>query len=59
MYLTQSLHRSVQQNPDRPATIYRDRVRTVAESVDRIARLAAALVAIWACSEETASAFSR
>ncbi len=43
MYLTQSLHRSLQQNPDRPATIYRDRVRTVAESVDRIARLAAAL----------------
>ena len=43
MYLTQSLHRSLQQNPDRPATIYRNRVRTVAESVDRIARLAAAL----------------
>ncbi|MGO9350738.1 MAG: AMP-binding protein, partial [Mycobacterium sp.] len=43
MYLTQSLHRSLQQNPDRPATVYRDRVRTVAESVDRIARLAAAL----------------
>ena len=43
MYLTQSLHRSLQQNPDRPATIYRDRVRTVAQSVDRIARLAAAL----------------
>ncbi|MGB9302507.1 MAG: AMP-binding protein, partial [Mycobacterium sp.] len=43
MYLTQSLHRNLQQNPDRPATIYRDRVRTVAESVDRIARLAAAL----------------
>ena len=43
MYLTQSLHRSLQQNPDRPATIYRNRVRTVADSVDRIARLAAAL----------------
>src|SRR5271155_1523554 len=42
-YLTQSLHRSLQQNPGRPATIYRDRVRTVADSVDRIARLAAAL----------------
>ena len=46
MYLTQSLHRSVQQNPDRPATIYRDRIRTVGESADRIARLAAALVAV-------------
>jgi len=43
MYLTQSLHRNLQQNPDRPATIYRDRVRTVAESADRIARLAGAL----------------
>jgi acyl-CoA synthetase (AMP-forming)/AMP-acid ligase II len=46
MYLTQSLHRSLQQNPDRPATICRDRVRTVAESVDRIAHLAGALAAL-------------
>lgn len=46
MYLTQSLHRSLQQNPDRVATICRDRVRTMAESVDRIARLSGALVAI-------------
>src|ERR1700704_6772871 len=43
MYLTQSLHRNLQQNPDRPATICRDRIRTVAESVDRIAHLAGAL----------------
>ncbi|MFF2087251.1 long-chain-fatty-acid--CoA ligase [Nocardia sp. NPDC058176] len=46
MYLTQSLHRSRQQEPDRIATIYRDRVRTVAESVDRIARLGGALRAL-------------
>jgi acyl-CoA synthetase (AMP-forming)/AMP-acid ligase II len=46
VYLTQSLHRNLQQNPDRPATIYRDRVRTVAESADRIARLAAALTGL-------------
>jgi acyl-CoA synthetase (AMP-forming)/AMP-acid ligase II len=46
MYLTQSLHRSLQQNPGRPATIYRDRIRTVAESVDRIARLAGALTGL-------------
>jgi acyl-CoA synthetase (AMP-forming)/AMP-acid ligase II len=46
MYLTQSLHRSLQQNPDRAATIYRGRVRTVSESVDRIARLASALAAL-------------
>jgi acyl-CoA synthetase (AMP-forming)/AMP-acid ligase II len=46
MYLTQSLHRNLQQNPDRPATICRDRVRTVAESVDRIAHLAGTLAAL-------------
>ncbi|NMN95769.1 long-chain-fatty-acid--CoA ligase [Antrihabitans stalactiti] len=44
MYLTQSLHRNLQQNPDRIATIYGDRVRTVAESADRIARLGGALL---------------
>ena len=38
MYLTQTLHRTLQQNPDRPATIYRGRVRTVSESADRIAK---------------------
>ncbi|MFF0051088.1 long-chain fatty acid--CoA ligase [Streptomyces sp. NPDC005498] len=43
MYLTQSLHRAVQQNPDRIATIFGDRVRTWRESADRVARLAGAL----------------
>jgi acyl-CoA synthetase (AMP-forming)/AMP-acid ligase II len=43
MYLTQSLHRNVQQRPDRPATIFGGRTRTFAESADRIARLAGAL----------------
>ena len=43
MYLTQSLHRNLQQHPEQPATIFGDRIRTIAESVDRIARLAAAL----------------
>jgi acyl-CoA synthetase (AMP-forming)/AMP-acid ligase II len=46
MYLTQSLHRNLQQNPNRPATIYRDRTRTVAESVDRISRIAGALTGL-------------
>src|ERR1051326_1318355 len=36
------LHRVVQQRPDEIATICAGRVRTHAESVDRIARLAAA-----------------
>ncbi|GAA2399595.1 long-chain-fatty-acid--CoA ligase [Mycolicibacterium llatzerense] len=43
MYLTQSLHRAVQQRPGSIATIFNDRVRTVAESADRIARFAGAL----------------
>ena len=43
MYVTQALHRLVQQEPDRPLTVYRGRVRTVAESADRVARLAGAL----------------
>ncbi|GGO54115.1 hypothetical protein GCM10012286_63120 [Streptomyces lasiicapitis] len=43
MYLTQPVHRALQQNPDGPFTIYGGRVRTVRESADRIARLAGAL----------------
>ena len=43
MYLTQALHRTVQQDPYRVLTICGDRTRTVAESIDRIARLAGAL----------------
>src|SRR5690349_25100515 len=43
MYMTQALHRLAQQEPDRPLTVYQGRVRTVAESADRVARLAGAL----------------
>ena len=43
MNLTQGLHRAVQQHPDGIATICDGRTRTHAESVDRIARLAAGL----------------
>ena len=43
MYLTQGLHRAVQQNPEGIATIFGDRARTFAEQVDRVARLAGAL----------------
>ncbi|MFI1918046.1 long-chain-fatty-acid--CoA ligase [Nocardia sp. NPDC020380] len=46
MYLTQSLHRNLQQQPDRPLTIFGARVRTIAESADRIARLGGALAAL-------------
>ncbi len=43
MELTQALHRASQQSPDLPATIFGTRVRTWAESRDRVARLAGAL----------------
>ncbi|BBZ00779.1 fatty-acid--CoA ligase [Mycolicibacterium chitae] len=43
MYLTQALHRAVQQTPDLPATVFGERVRTWAQSADRAARFAGAL----------------
>lgn len=43
MHLTQALHRTVQQYPDRIATVYGDRVRTYRESAERIARLGGVL----------------
>ncbi len=44
MHLTQSIHRAYQQNPDRCATIFGSRIRTVAEQYDRVARLGGALL---------------
>jgi acyl-CoA synthetase (AMP-forming)/AMP-acid ligase II len=41
MEMTQALHRAVQQRPGEPLTLCGGRARTVAESADRIARLAA------------------
>ncbi|MEU3461134.1 long-chain fatty acid--CoA ligase [Streptomyces sp. NPDC006733] len=43
MYVTHSLHRSVQRDPGRLMTIHGERSVTVTESVQRIARLAGAL----------------
>ena len=43
MYLTQSLHRAVQQHPDRIAVRFGNRQRTYREFADRVARLAGAL----------------
>jgi len=40
MRVTQALHRTLQQSPDRPMTIFRDRSRAAGESADRVARLA-------------------
>ena len=52
MYLTQGLHRSVATTPDRPATIFGDRVRTFAEQIDRVARLAAGLQSIGVAKDD-------
>ena len=43
MYLTQGLHRSIQQTPDRIATICGERKRSFAELGQRVAKLAGAL----------------
>lgn len=43
MYMTQGLHRSLQQIPDALATIFGGRARTFREQADRVARLAGAL----------------
>jgi acyl-CoA synthetase (AMP-forming)/AMP-acid ligase II len=43
MNITQALHRSVQQAPDRVATIFGERRRTFAEQAHRVARLAGGL----------------
>jgi acyl-CoA synthetase (AMP-forming)/AMP-acid ligase II len=46
MYLTQPLHNAVRHRAGHPVTVYRDRVRSVAECADRVGRLAAGLRAL-------------
>ena len=46
MYLTQGLHRALQQHPDRVATRFSGRERTYREHGDRVARLAGALLGL-------------
>ena len=43
MYMTQALHRWAAADPDRISTVYGPRSRTYAETLDRVARLAAGL----------------
>jgi acyl-CoA synthetase (AMP-forming)/AMP-acid ligase II len=52
MYLTQTLHRSVQQAPDRTLTICGERTRTAVESEQRIARLAAGLRSLGVADDD-------
>ncbi|MDY6995630.1 MAG: long-chain-fatty-acid--CoA ligase [Actinomycetota bacterium] len=53
MYVTQALHRLLQQQPQALMTVSGDRRRTVTESVDRIARLASALRSLGVQPGET------
>jgi len=48
VYLTQGLHRALRQSPVLLATIFGNRVRTVAEHADWVARLAAGLRSVAA-----------
>ncbi|MFB7025777.1 MULTISPECIES: long-chain fatty acid--CoA ligase [unclassified Streptomyces] len=52
MHLTQSMHRALQQAPDRPMTICGNRVRTTREVVDRVSRLAAAFQGLGVCEDD-------
>jgi acyl-CoA synthetase (AMP-forming)/AMP-acid ligase II len=58
VYVTQGLHRHVQQRPHEVATVCAGRTRTHAESVDRIARLAAALRDLGVADGERAAILS-
>jgi len=49
MYLTQAVHRAVQQDPERPLTIDGARVRSAGESMARVARLAGGLRRLGVC----------
>ena len=58
MYITQGLHRSLQQTPEQIATICGDRQRTFAELGDRIARLASALQGLGVASGDRVAILS-
>ena len=46
MYLTQGLHRALQNHPDKTATIFGARRQSFQQLADRVARLAAALAGL-------------
>jgi acyl-CoA synthetase (AMP-forming)/AMP-acid ligase II len=58
MYITQGLHRSLLETPERVATICDDRQRTFAELGDRIARFASALQGLGVASGDRVAILS-
>lgn len=59
MYLTQTLHRAVQQHPDRIAVRFGDRKQTFREFAERVARLAGTLQALGMRSGDRVAMLSR
>ncbi|WP_257890428.1 AMP-binding protein [Rhodococcus sp. USK10] len=59
MYLTQALHRAVQQTPDLPATVCGLRTRTWTECRDRVARLAGSFRALGVTSGDRVAILSQ
>ena len=59
MYLTQGLHRQLQRAPDSVATVFGGRVRSWAESADRVARFAGALHALGVESDDRVAILAR
>ncbi|ABF09402.1 acyl-CoA synthetase (AMP-forming)/AMP-acid ligase II [Cupriavidus metallidurans] len=58
MYMTQALHRSMQQRPDKVAVRFNGRALTYAEIGDRVARLAGALRKLGVAEGERVAMFS-
>ncbi|SFO48132.1 Acyl-CoA synthetase (AMP-forming)/AMP-acid ligase II [Pseudonocardia ammonioxydans] len=58
MYLTQGLHRAVQQQPDAVATVCGERTRTFTETAERVARLAGALRGLGVASGDRVAMLS-
>src|SRR5262245_648771 len=58
MYLTQSLHRSVQQRPDAAYSIFGSRTLTNAEVIERVSRLAGGLQGLGVTTDDRAAILS-
>jgi acyl-CoA synthetase (AMP-forming)/AMP-acid ligase II len=59
MWMTQAVHRSLRLHPERAATVHNGRIRTAAESADRIARLAGALTELGVTDDDRVGILAR
>ncbi|GGG19650.1 putative long-chain-fatty-acid CoA ligase [Rhodococcoides trifolii] len=58
MHITQSLHNAAQRDPNRPSTIFGNRMRTVGDTIDRVARMAGALRALGVAGGDRVGIFA-